>query len=84
MKEDYHKALELIFAYGYECCAFKHNIYGDWPEITDSLMLPTHFFLEFFVKPRCPLAPVSLKSKAVEADLGGAAENLEGDVVAME
>ena len=29
MEEDYQKALELIFAYGYECCAFKHNICGD-------------------------------------------------------
>ena len=26
MVEDYHKALEHIFAYIYECCAFKHNI----------------------------------------------------------
>ena len=29
MEEDYHKALELIFAHGYECCMLKHNIYGD-------------------------------------------------------
>ena len=26
MGEDYQKA---FFAYGYECCAFKHKIYGD-------------------------------------------------------
>ena len=31
MEEDYQKALELIFAYGYECYVFKHNIYGDQP-----------------------------------------------------
>ena len=29
MEEDYQKALELIFAYGYGCCMFKHNICGD-------------------------------------------------------
>ena len=29
MEKDYQKALEVIFAYGYGCCAFKHNIYGD-------------------------------------------------------
>ena len=29
MEEDYQKALELIFAYGYRCCMFKHNICGD-------------------------------------------------------
>ena len=29
MEEDYQKALKLIFAYDYGCCAFKHNICGD-------------------------------------------------------
>ena len=29
MEEDYQKALESIFSYGYGCCAFKHNICGD-------------------------------------------------------
>ena len=29
MEEDYQKALELIFAYGYGCCAFKLYICGD-------------------------------------------------------
>ena len=31
MEEDYQKALELIFAYGYGCCALKNNICGDQP-----------------------------------------------------
>ena len=26
MEEDYQKALEVIFTYGYGCCVFKHNI----------------------------------------------------------
>ena len=25
-EEDYQKALELIFSYGYRCCTFKHSI----------------------------------------------------------
>ena len=29
MEEDYQKGQELIFAYGYGCCVFKHNICGD-------------------------------------------------------
>ena len=29
MEEDYQKALKLIFAYGYGCCVFKHNICVD-------------------------------------------------------
>ena len=31
MEEDYQKALEVIFAYGYEYCEFQHNICGDHP-----------------------------------------------------
>ena len=31
MEEDYQKALELIFAYGWGRCAFKHIICGDQP-----------------------------------------------------
>ena len=29
IEEDYQKALEQIFSYGYRCCAFKHNICED-------------------------------------------------------
>ena len=37
MEEEYQKALEVIFAYGYECCVFKHNICGDHPEVPDGM-----------------------------------------------
>ena len=37
IEEDYQKALKPIFAYGYGCCAFKHNIYGDHPRILDGM-----------------------------------------------
>ena len=37
MTKNYQKALDLIFAYGYGCCAFKHSICGDLPEILDSM-----------------------------------------------
>ena len=29
MEKEYQKALDVIFAYGYGCCVFKHNICGD-------------------------------------------------------
>ena len=35
MGEDYQRALELSFAYGYGCYVFKHDIRGDQPEIPD-------------------------------------------------
>ena len=37
MEEDYHKALELIFAYGYGCCMFKHNICGDQLKVPNGI-----------------------------------------------
>ena len=55
MEEDYQKAMKLIFAYGYRCCAFKHSIYEEQLEIPDGMPdfidpLPP----EFFVNPRWP------------------------------
>ena len=51
MEEDYQKALEKIFAYGYGCCAFKHSIRDDllripngMPNSTDPLPLEFFFF----------------------------------------
>ena len=82
MEEDYQKALELIFAYGYRCCAFKHSIYGDQPEIPYGMPdsadpLPPNFF----VNPRCPPVPTTVEAKAVEVDLGEVAKDPKEDVV---
>ena len=54
MEEEYLKAIEVIFANGYGCCVFKHNICEDHPEVSDGMPefadpLP----LEFFVNPEC-------------------------------
>ena len=77
-EEDYQKALELIIAYGYGCCMFKHNIYGDQPKVPDGMPdssdpLP----LEFFVNPRCPLALVAIEAIVAEVDQSEAAEKLD-------
>ena len=37
MEEDYQKALELIFTYGYRSCVFKHNIYGYQPKVLEQI-----------------------------------------------
>ena len=39
MEEEYQKALDVIFAYGYECCVVKHNIYGDHPEVLEGMLV---------------------------------------------
>ena len=68
IEEDYQKALELIFAYGYKCCMFKHNICGDQPEVIDGMAnsfdpLP----LEFFMNPRCPPVLAAIEATTTEA-----------------
>ena len=66
MEEDYQKALEVIFAYGYECCVFKQNIYGDHSEVPDGMpdsSVPSP--PGFFVNPRCPSVPMAIKDTTV-------------------
>ena len=70
MEEDYQKALEEIFSYGYGCCVFKHNICGDHPEVPkgvpdSSILLP----LEFFADPRCPLVLAAIEDTTTEGHL---------------
>ena len=78
MEEDFQKALELIFAYSYECCMFKHNICGDQPEVLGGMPdssgpLP----LEFFVDPRCPSAPATIEAIVAEVDQSKVAKEPE-------
>ena len=55
MEEEYHKALEVIFAYGYGCYIFKHDICGDRPKIPEGMPGSTNPLPpEFFMSPRCP------------------------------
>ena len=54
MEEEYQKALEVIFAYGYGCCVFKH-IYGNYPKVPDGMSNSVDLLsLEFFSNPGCP------------------------------
>ena len=78
MEEDYQKALELIFAYGYECCVFKHNICGDQPKVPGGMPYSSDpLSLEFFVNLRCPLAPVAIEVTVAEVDQSEATKELE-------
>ena len=68
MEEDYQKALEVIFSYGYECYVFKHNICGNQPEDLDG-MLDSFDLLppKFFVSSRCSLVPTATEDTVVKA-----------------
>ena len=83
MEEDYQKALEVIFAYGYRCCVFKNNICGDHPEVLNGMLdtfvpLP----LEFFVHPRCPPVLKTTEYTPVGAHPSEAAKEPEENVSA--
>ena len=84
MEEDYQKALELIFAYSYRCCMFKHNICGDQLEVPNGMPdssdpLP----LKFFVSPKCPQFQQPLRPqqpRRIKAKQQGGQRNSRGVV----
>ena len=83
MEEDYHKALVVIFAYGYGCCIFKHNICGDKPEVPVGMPdfsdpLPP----EFFVSPRLPPILTAIRDTAIKAHPSEVAKEPEGNASA--
>ena len=83
MAEDYHGSLDLIFAYGHGCCAFKKNICGYRPDIPDGMPSSSNPLPpEFFDNPRCPQAT----DKAIDDEVsqGVAAGDSEGGVVAKD
>ena len=85
MAKDYHGSLDLIFAYGSGCCAFKNNICGDRPDIPDGMPNSSNPLpLEFFYNPRCP--PVLAVDKAIDAEVseGKALGDSKGDVTAKD
>ena len=78
VEKDYQKALDVIFAYGYGCCMFKHNICGSQPEVLDGMpnssnLLPS----EFFANPRCPPILAVTKATAAKVDLIKPTKDLE-------
>ena len=67
MEEEYQKALEVIFAYGYRCCVLKH-ICGYHLEVPDGMPdfvnpLPP----DFFVNLGCPLSKWLSRPSAIAA-----------------
>ena len=72
---EYQKALEVIFAYGYGCCVFKHIICGDRPEVPEGMPDSTDSLPpEFFVNPRCHPVQAATEATATEVPLNEAAK----------
>ena len=85
LEDDYQEAMEQIFAYGYGCCAFKHNIRGDQPGILDGMPDSTNPLpLEFFANLGHPSTPMAVEAKVAEAHLSEEAKDPVEDVIAEE
>ena len=74
--EEFDAGFNVIFNYGYGCCAFAHNICRSKLGIPDGMPdtskpLP----LEFFINPRCPSSAVLVE--VVVAPEAGISEGVE-------
>ena len=60
MEEEFDASSDVIFNYGYDCCAFAHDICGSKPMILAGMPDTSELLrLEFFINPRCPLSASS-------------------------
>ena len=68
LNEAYEEGFDVIFNYGYGCCAIAHNIWGSQP-VAPYGMLDTSNPLspESFINPRCP--PSVIPAEAVTSDV---------------
>ena len=78
LEEAYEEGFDVIFNYGYGCCAFAHNICGSQPEVSD-WMSDTSKSLspEFFINPRFPPGVVLVKAASIDVRHGEATNALE-------
>ena len=68
LKETYEEGFDVIFNYGYGCCAFAQNICGSQPEVPDGMSDTSKpFSPKFFINPQCP--PGIVPAEAVSIDV---------------
>ena len=67
LEEAYEEGFDLIFNYGYGCCAFAHNICGSQPEVPDGMPDTSKTLSsEFFINPRCPSGAVPAEAASID------------------
>ena len=55
MEAEFDSSGDMLFNYGYLCCAFTYNICGSKPQIPDKMSNPSiPLTAEFFANPCCP------------------------------
>ena len=68
LREAYEGGLDVIFNYGYGCCAFTHDIRGSHPKVPDGMPDTSNLLSpKFFINPRCPLGGVPIEAASTDA-----------------
>ena len=76
LEAEYNASFEVIFNYGYGCCAFEHNICGSKPGIPNGMPGTSQpLSPKFFLNPRCP--PDVVPVEAVVAPKAGIRKEVE-------
>ena len=62
LREAYEDGFDMIFNYGYGCCAFAYKICGSQPKVLDEIPdTSKSLSLEFFINPRCNAPKIPYK-----------------------
>ena len=73
-KKALEKAYEEGFNYGYDCCAFAHNICGSQPEVLDEMSYTSKALSpKLFINPRCPPSVVPSEVASIDVHPGDVA-----------
>ena len=72
-EEAYEEGFDVIFNYGYGCCAFVHNICGSQLVVPYGIPdMSKPLTSEFFINPRCPPSVVLAKAMTIDVCSGEA------------
>ena len=67
MGEAFEEGFNVIFNYGFGCCAFAHNICESQSEVPDGMPDTSKpLSPEFFIKPRCPPGAVLAEAASID------------------
>ena len=83
LEEAYEEGFDVIFNYGYDCCAFAHNICKSQLEVPDGMPdMSKSLSLEFFINPRCPPGAVPTEAASIDVRPGEVTNESEREVPA--
>ena len=67
LEEAYEEGFDVIFNYGYGCCAFAHNICKSQPEVPDGMPDTSKpLSPKFFINPQCPPGVVPVEAASID------------------